>query len=241
MGKTWKEVSPDLTRNQKEKQGKGGGPYTNEAVGAENYGTLAYVAESPHEKGVIWTGSDDGLVQRDPRRRRHVEERDPARPRGVSGQCDRGVTVRQGHGVCRHDPIQVQRSRPRLVQDDRLRMRRGPRSTAGSRPMPSHESSAKTMSGAICCLRARSLACSSHGTAAGSGRHFSSTCRLRPITDLRVHQGNLIAATSGRSFWILDDLALIRQYQARPAGLLGVSTGPGLSRQQRQRSEQLRR
>ena len=41
MGKTWKEVSPDLTRNEKEKQGKGGGPYTNEAVGAENYGTLS--------------------------------------------------------------------------------------------------------------------------------------------------------------------------------------------------------
>ncbi|MCC6824061.1 MAG: glycosyl hydrolase, partial [Verrucomicrobia subdivision 3 bacterium] len=38
------------------------GPYTNEAVGAENYGTLAYVIESPHEKGVIWTGSDDGYV-----------------------------------------------------------------------------------------------------------------------------------------------------------------------------------
>ena len=61
-GKTWKEASPDLTRNEKEKQGKGGGPYTNEAVGAENYGTLAYIMESPHEKGVIWTGSDDGLV-----------------------------------------------------------------------------------------------------------------------------------------------------------------------------------
>src|ERR1044071_2855007 len=62
MGRTWKEISPDLTRNEKEKQGKGGGPYTNEAVGAENYGTLAYVAESPHEKGVIYTGSDDGFV-----------------------------------------------------------------------------------------------------------------------------------------------------------------------------------
>jgi len=62
MGKSWKEVSPDLTRNEKEKQGRGGGPYTNEAVGAENYGTLSYVIVSPHEKGVIWTGSDDGLV-----------------------------------------------------------------------------------------------------------------------------------------------------------------------------------
>jgi photosystem II stability/assembly factor-like uncharacterized protein len=62
MGKTWKEASPDLTRNEKEKQGKGGGPYTNEEVGAENYGTLTYIMESPLEKGVIWTGSDDGYV-----------------------------------------------------------------------------------------------------------------------------------------------------------------------------------
>ncbi|NNE29328.1 MAG: glycosyl hydrolase, partial [Saprospiraceae bacterium] len=63
MGQTWEEVSPDLTRNQDDKQGNGGGPYTNEAVGAENYGTISYVAESQHEKGVIWTASDDGLVQ----------------------------------------------------------------------------------------------------------------------------------------------------------------------------------
>ncbi|MAN58279.1 MAG: glycosyl hydrolase, partial [Flavobacteriaceae bacterium] len=62
LGKTWTEVSPDLTRNIDEKQGKGGGPLTNEAVGAENYGTISYLVESPHEKGVFWTGSDDGKV-----------------------------------------------------------------------------------------------------------------------------------------------------------------------------------
>ena len=62
MGRTWKEVSPDLTRNEKEKQGKGGGPYTNEAVGAENYGTLRTSWNRLIEKGVIWTGSDDGFV-----------------------------------------------------------------------------------------------------------------------------------------------------------------------------------
>lgn len=59
---TWEEISPDLTRDQDELQGKGGGPYTNEAVGAENYGTLAYIIESPHEAGTLITGSDDGLV-----------------------------------------------------------------------------------------------------------------------------------------------------------------------------------
>ncbi len=62
MGKTWTEASPDLTRNEKAKQGTPGGPYTNEAVGAENYGTLSYIIESPNEKGVMYTGSDDGFV-----------------------------------------------------------------------------------------------------------------------------------------------------------------------------------
>ncbi|MEJ2005651.1 MAG: glycosyl hydrolase, partial [Cyclobacteriaceae bacterium] len=62
MGKSWEEISPDLTRNIDDKQGKGGGPYTNEAVGAENYGTISYLIESPHEEGVLWTGSDDGKV-----------------------------------------------------------------------------------------------------------------------------------------------------------------------------------
>ncbi|MFV7869547.1 WD40/YVTN/BNR-like repeat-containing protein, partial [Enterococcus faecium] len=54
--------SPDLTRNEKDKQGRPGVPFTNEAVGAENYGTLSYILEHPNEKGVIYTGSDDGVV-----------------------------------------------------------------------------------------------------------------------------------------------------------------------------------
>ena len=55
-------ISPNLTSHQDAKQGKGGGPLTNEAVGAENYGTISYMVESPHEAGVFYTGSDDGLV-----------------------------------------------------------------------------------------------------------------------------------------------------------------------------------
>ena len=61
-GNSWDIVSPDLTRNQKEKQGPGGGPYTNEAAGGENYNTIMALVESPHEKGVLWAGTDDGLV-----------------------------------------------------------------------------------------------------------------------------------------------------------------------------------
>lgn len=63
QGITWEEVSPDLTRNQIDKQGKPGGPFTNEAVGAETYGSISYVVESSKNAGELWVATDDGLVQ----------------------------------------------------------------------------------------------------------------------------------------------------------------------------------
>jgi photosystem II stability/assembly factor-like uncharacterized protein len=213
LGRTWKEVSPDLTRNEKDKQGQGGGPFTNEAVGAENYGTLAYIAESPHEKGVIWTGSDDGLVQ---------VTRDGGAtwtnvtPQGLA-EClinaieispfDRGTayiattrykfndhtpglykTTDYGATWTRIDNGIPRNAFTRVVREDQVR---------------------------------RDLLFA--GTELGvfiswnGGRDwqpFQLNLPLTPITDLRVHRDNLIASTSGRSFWILDDLPLIRQYRA---------------------------
>ena len=61
-GVTWEILSEDLTRNDKERQGKGGYPISNEQITAESYNNLFVIAESPIEEGVIWTGSDDGLV-----------------------------------------------------------------------------------------------------------------------------------------------------------------------------------
>ena len=61
-GITWKVISPDLTKNEKDRQGLGGGPFTNEAAGGENYNTLMALVASPHEQGVLYAGSDDGLV-----------------------------------------------------------------------------------------------------------------------------------------------------------------------------------
>jgi photosystem II stability/assembly factor-like uncharacterized protein len=62
LGITWKAVSPDLTKHDTTKMGISGVPYTNEGAGGENYCTISYVALSENEKGVIYTGSDDGLV-----------------------------------------------------------------------------------------------------------------------------------------------------------------------------------
>jgi photosystem II stability/assembly factor-like uncharacterized protein len=62
-GQTWTAISPDLTRNDKTKQRWSGGPISGDNTGVEIYGTIFAVAESPKAAGLIWTGSDDGLVQ----------------------------------------------------------------------------------------------------------------------------------------------------------------------------------
>ena len=61
-GQSWQPISPDLTRDDKSKQGSSGGPITKDNTGVEYYCTIFTVAESLRTKGVIWTGSDDGLV-----------------------------------------------------------------------------------------------------------------------------------------------------------------------------------
>jgi photosystem II stability/assembly factor-like uncharacterized protein len=62
MGETWKRISPDLTRNDKSRMGPSGGPITKDNTSVEYYGTIFTVSESQITPGLIWTGSDDGLV-----------------------------------------------------------------------------------------------------------------------------------------------------------------------------------
>ena len=62
-GQSWQAISGDLTRNIKEKQQSSGGPITKDNTSVEYYGTIFAIAESLLEPGVIWTGSDDGLLQ----------------------------------------------------------------------------------------------------------------------------------------------------------------------------------
>ncbi|HEY4441168.1 MAG TPA: hypothetical protein VGN14_11985 [Candidatus Elarobacter sp.] len=62
-GRHWTAISPDLTRNEKEHQHASGGPITLDVSGAETYDTTLAIAPSPKEAGVIWAGTDDGLVQ----------------------------------------------------------------------------------------------------------------------------------------------------------------------------------
>ena len=211
-GQTWREASPDLTRNQDDKQGYGGGPYTNEAVGAENYGTITYVIESPHEAGVIWVGTDDGKVQLT---RDGGENWTDVTP---SGQ---GETLVNAIDVSPHDPatayIATTRYKwnelaPRLLKTTDY----GGSWTDITGNLPDsvytrvvREDSVRT--GLLFAGTEGGMYVSFDG--GGAWQRFNLNLPVTPITDLKVAHNDLVVATSGRAFWILDDLELLRQYR----------------------------
>ncbi len=212
MGVSWEEISPDLTRNLDDKQGKGGGPYTNEAVGAENYGTLAYMLESPHEKGVIWTGSDDGLVHFT---KNGGETWENVTPKGLQESLINAIEVSP------HDPATAYIATTRYKFNDYTpgiykTSDYGKNWTAINTGIPygaftrvvREDEDKKDLLYA--------------GTEKGmyvswnAGKNWEPlqlNLPVTPITDLKLHQGDLIVATSGRSFWILDDVTALGQYQ----------------------------
>lgn len=224
-GKTWKEVSPDLTRNEKEKQGKGGGPYTNEAVGAENYGTLAYVMESPHEKGVIWTGSDDGLV--------HVTRDGGATWKNVTPAGLEECLV-NAIEVSPHDKATVYIATTRYKFNDHApgiykttdygatwtKLVSGIPGDAFTRVVREDDVRKDLL------FAGTELGLFLSWDGGKNWKPFQLNLPVTPITDLRVHKGNLIAATSGRSFWILDDLSVLRQYKPGSAGFSVYNATP---------------
>ena len=211
MGKTWAEISPDLTRNLDEKQGKGGGPYTNEAVGAENYGTISYMVESQHEKGVFYTGSDDGYVY-------------ITRDNGASWQNitpnNLGETLVNAIEVSPHDPATVYLATTKYKLGDYspslykssdyganwTKISAGIPGGAYTRVVREDE----TKKGLLYAGTEMGVFISFND--GRSWESFQRNLPVTPITDLKVHDNDLVVATSGRSFWILDNLSLLAQY-----------------------------
>ena len=213
LGQTWEEVSPDLTQNLDNKQGKGGGPYTVEAVGAENYGTISYVSESPHEKGVIWTGSDDGLV--------HLT-RDAGKTWENVTPKDLEECLINAIEVSPHDRATTYIATTRYKFDDKRpglyktkdygktwqAIHSGIPDGAFTRVVREDEQKpdllyAGTETGMYLSVNGGE-----------TWQPFQLNLPITPILDICLRHNDLIVATSGRSFWILDDVHLLRQFDS---------------------------
>jgi hypothetical protein len=209
-GLSWDVVSPDLTRNDTTKQDVSGGPITNEGAGGENYNTIYYVIESPHEVGVIYTGSDCGLVHLTKDGGKNWSNVTPAGlPEGMIHSIE----------VSPHDKGTVYISASRYKFNDYSNMTYksvdyGKTWTKIGAGVESDDfikviREDKKVKGLLYAGAERGFYISYDGGTSFS--KFQLNLPVVPVTDLTIRDNDLVAATAGRSFWILDDLGAIQQ------------------------------
>ena len=208
-GVTWKEISPDLTRNKRENMGPGGGPITNEGAGGEIYHTIYYVAESPHDKDVIYAGADDGLL--------HITMDGGKSWKNITPEMEEGMI--NSIEVSPHDPATVfiafnrykfDDFKPYVLKSDDFGntwevFNEGIEENSFVRVVRED----KVKKGLLYAGTERGIYLSMNG-----GENWTKWQRnlpIVPITDLKVHNNDLVVATQGRSFWIFDDLTPIHE------------------------------
>lgn len=208
-GQTWTELSPDLTRNEVEKQGAGAGPITNEVL--ESYNTLTYVVESPHEKGVIWTGSDDGLV--------HVTRNDGKDWQNVT-PVGMGAGIVNSIEVSPHDPGTVYFAFTRHKFGDHTPLiyvtkdyGQNWKQIGSGIPVDGNFVRVVREDTVRKDLLFAGTESGMYYSTDGGGKWESLQLNLPHvgISDMMVHREDLVVGTRGRAFWILDDITPLRE------------------------------
>ena len=210
-GQSWRAISPDLTRHDPRTLGASGGPITKDQTSVEYYATVFTIAESPVKAGVIWGGSDDGLV--------HVTRNDGATwtdvtPKGIP-EWMRMSMIEPSHfaagtAYLAGNRYQLDDFRPYLFKTTDYGATWTPITTG----IPATEFTRviredPTRAGLLYAGTERGV-----WVSFDDGAHWQTLRRnlpIVPVHDLAVKEGDLVAATHGRGFWILDDLSALRQ------------------------------
>lgn len=216
-GKSWQKISPDLTRDDKTRQKWTGGPITGDNTGVEYYCTIFALAESPKKAGVLWAGSDDGLVHvslDDGTSWQNVTANIPGMPIWGTVNCIEASEFDAGTAYVVVDNHRLDDDRPYLWKttdfgkswtslanglrkDDFLRVVREDPTTPGLLYVGS----------------AHQVSFSRDG-----GKSWESLKLNMPsvlICDLVVKDNDLVVGTNGRSVWILDDLTPVRAWATK--------------------------
>ena len=210
-GASWTTISPDLTVHDSATLGRSGGPIHGDMTGTEWYATIYAFAESPLTKGLLWAGSDDGLI--------HVSRDGGGHwtnvtPKGF-GKFTRPAVIEPSH----YDAGTAYVAANRYQQDD-FKPYLWKTTDYGQTWTP-------IVAGIPTGAYARSIredpvrrGLLYAGTETGVYVSFTDGARWEPlqlnlprasVRDLHVHGNDLIAATHGRSFWAIDDISILRQ------------------------------
>ncbi len=210
-GQSWEIISPDLTRNDSTKMGPSGGPITKDNTSVEYYCTIFAAAESPLKEGVIWAGSDDGLV--------HITK--------DGGQTWENITPK---GI--PEWIMINSIEPDPFNEGGAYIAATMYKSGDFKPYLYRTKDygatwTRIVNGIdeehfTRVLRAdpQQQGLLYAGTETGmyisfddgnNWESFQLNLPIVPITDLAIKNNNLIAATQGRSIWMIDDLTLIHQ------------------------------
>jgi photosystem II stability/assembly factor-like uncharacterized protein len=213
-GVTWEKISPDLTAFPPCCQDASGGPITRDATGEEFYSTLYAITESPHEAGVIWTGSNDGpfhITRDNGKTWKNITPRDL--PEGGRVAWIEASPHRRGSAYFAVYRYLLGDYAPYIYRTDDYgatwkRLTDGKNGIAADNPTrvvredPDREGLlyAGTEFGMFVSF--------DNG---GHWQPFNLNMPIVPINDIKVHQKDLVVATQGRGMWILDNLSSLEQ------------------------------
>jgi photosystem II stability/assembly factor-like uncharacterized protein len=215
-GQSWTPISPDLTRNDKSRQKPSGGPITLDITSVEYYDTVFTVAESAVKKDMIWAGTDDGLVQLTQDGGKHWANVTPQE----MPEWSMVSLVEASHHDAGTAYIAVDRHKFDDFRPLIYRTRDYGKTwilAANGIPEGAYVRSVREDPKRKGLLLA--------GTETGvffsidDGSHWQ-PLKLNlpavPVHDLAVHGDDLVAATHGRAFWVLDDITPLRQIEIKP-------------------------
>ena len=210
-GESWEAISPDLTRGDVTKMEASGGPITMDATSVEHYGTVFALAESPHQPGVFWAGSDDGLV--------HISTDGGDNWEDITPKEIPEWTRIDMIELSPHDPAKAYVAATRYKLDDPrpflyVTTDYGKSWTKITNGIPENDFTRviredPERQGLLYAGTETGVYVSFDD--GGSWQSLQRNLPAVPVSDMVVKDNDLVAATNGRSFWILDDLAVLRQ------------------------------
>lgn len=226
-GASWTAISPDLTTNDKSKQGPSGGPITKDNTTVEYYCTIFTAAECKLEKDVLWTGSDDGLIHisRDGGKN-WTNVTPPTAGKWMMWNSIETDPFKKGKAYFVGTRYKLDDFKPYIyVTEDYGKtwklVSKGIENTHFARVLRADEK----IEGLLYCGTEYGLYASYDG--GNNWKKLQLNLPLTPITDMCIKDNALIVATQGRSFWVLDDLLPIQyfsvQHTKRPMHLYPIA------------------